>query len=94
MIGAVLFDLDGVLVDTFEVWFAVVPRPKPAPDMVLAACELLGVAPTEAVMVGDSSYDRDAARAAGVRFIGFRCAGDAKIETLVELLPALGMRIG
>ena len=42
-----------------------VPRKKPAPDPVLAACERLGVAPAQAVMVGDSMNDALAARAAG-----------------------------
>lgn len=39
---------------------------KPAGDMVLLACRKLGVAPGEAVMVGDSGNDALAARAAGV----------------------------
>ena len=42
-----------------------VARKKPAADPVLAACNLLGVAPNEAVMVGDSANDALAARAAG-----------------------------
>jgi phosphoglycolate phosphatase len=41
------------------------PKKKPAPDPVLAACRQLGVAPAEAVMVGDSTNDSLAARAAG-----------------------------
>ncbi len=40
-------------------------RKKPAPDPLLAACSALGVAPGEALMVGDSSNDAAAARAAG-----------------------------
>jgi phosphoglycolate phosphatase/AHBA synthesis associated protein len=39
-------------------------------------------------MVGDSRFDREAARAAGVRFVGFRTAGDRTVRTLGEL-PAL-----
>lgn len=38
-------------------------KPKPAP--LLAACERLGVAPHDAVMIGDSINDARAARAAG-----------------------------
>lgn len=49
-----------------------VPRSKPAPDMLLEACRRLGVAPAQAVLVGDSRYDEEAARAAGARFILFR----------------------
>ena len=43
------------------------PRPKPAPDPVLAALAQLRVAPEEALFVGDSPYDLAAGRAAGVR---------------------------
>jgi pyrophosphatase PpaX len=41
-------------------------RAKPHPDPVLLALERLGRAPAEAVLVGDSSHDVAAARAAGV----------------------------
>ena len=45
-------------------------RPKPAPDGLLAACDLLGVAPGDSVMIGDSTWDLEAARAAGADFVG------------------------
>jgi phosphoglycolate phosphatase len=38
---------------------------KPAADMLLAACERMGVRPAEAIMLGDSDNDVLAARAAG-----------------------------
>lgn len=44
--------------------------PKPAADQLLAACAELGVEPTEAVMVGDSTWDQVAAHVAGCDFIG------------------------
>ena len=66
-----------------------VPRGKPAPDMIFRALELLGIPSEEAWMVGDSSYDRDAARAAGVRFVGLGIEGDVRIETLKDLLALL-----
>ncbi len=56
-----------------------VPRSKPAPDMVFEACRRLGVAPAEAVLVGDSSYDEDAARAAGASFVLFRSFADLRL---------------
>jgi HAD superfamily hydrolase (TIGR01509 family) len=62
-----------------------VPAGKPAPDMVLEACRRLGVTPRAAVVVGDSRYDRDAAAAAAVCFVGLRIDGDARIERLSEL---------
>ncbi len=43
-----------------------VPRPKPAPDMLLAALRRLGAAPGEALYVGDMDVDVQTARAAGV----------------------------
>ena len=66
-----------------------VALPKPAPDPLLRACKLVGVAPGEALMVGDSAYDRDAASAAGVRFAGI--GGIGGDDTLGELAEVLGM---
>jgi phosphoglycolate phosphatase len=43
-----------------------VPRPKPAPDMLLAALHRLGVSPGQALYVGDMDVDVQTARAAGV----------------------------
>jgi len=63
-----------------------VPEAKPAPDIVVEACRRLGASAAEAFVVGDSRYDRDAARGAGVRFVGVRMDGDARIERLGELL--------
>lgn len=45
-------------------------RPKPEADGLLAACAALGVAPETAVMIGDSSWDAEAASRAGIRFVG------------------------
>ena len=47
-----------------------VPSAKPAPDMVFRACELLGVEPWDALVVGDSPYDKQAAASAGAPFAG------------------------
>lgn len=43
-----------------------VPRKKPSPDMIVTALEKLGIAPLQALVVGDSAADVGAARAAGV----------------------------
>lgn len=45
-------------------------RPKPAPDQILAGAAALERAPSELTMIGDSSWDRDAALAAGAGFVG------------------------
>jgi nicotinate-nucleotide--dimethylbenzimidazole phosphoribosyltransferase len=42
---------------------------KPAPDGILAALHRLGVSASRCLFVGDRAVDRDAARAAGVRFV-------------------------
>jgi phosphoglycolate phosphatase len=42
---------------------------KPSPNMLLAACSRLGIAPNEMLYVGDSSVDIAAARAAGLPVI-------------------------
>lgn len=48
---------------------------KPDPDLVLAALKKLGVPANSAAMVGDSVYDGEAAKAAGVRFWAVTCGG-------------------
>jgi HAD superfamily hydrolase (TIGR01509 family) len=48
---------------------------KPEPDIVLAALKRAKVKAAEAIMVGDTPYDVEAATRAGVRIIGFRSGG-------------------
>ena len=48
---------------------------KPAPDIVEAALEQCGRRSDEAVMLGDTPYDVQAAGRAGVRVIALRCGG-------------------
>ena len=64
-------------------------RPKPAPDLLVHALEGLGLPAAAAGMVGDSRFDREAAAAAGVRFIGLRTPGDVQLQQLEELLALL-----
>jgi phosphoglycolate phosphatase len=45
--------------------------PKPAPDLLIHAADLLGVAPGQCVMVGDTAFDVQAGRAAGMDTIAF-----------------------
>jgi HAD superfamily hydrolase (TIGR01549 family) len=46
-----------------------VPRPKPAPDGIVLACERLGVAPHDTAYVGDADVDLEAARRCGAAAI-------------------------
>jgi phosphoglycolate phosphatase len=43
------------------------PKPKPAPDMLIAALDALGVSAARALYVGDMTVDIETARAAGAR---------------------------
>lgn len=65
-------------------------RAKPAPDLVELALRELSLRASEAVMVGDSRFDRMAAGAAGVRFIGLKIDGDARVERLGDVPAELG----
>jgi HAD superfamily hydrolase (TIGR01509 family) len=50
-------------------------RSKPFPDIFLAALEAASVRADEAVVIGDTPYDAEAAVKAGVRPIGVLCGG-------------------
>lgn len=55
---------------------------KPAPDIVLAALEAVGVPAERAVMLGDTVYDVRAAHAAGVTVVGLVSGGISEQELL------------
>ena len=75
-------------------------KPKPEPDGVFEACRLLGVDAGDTVMVGDSTWDAQAAQAAGAAFVGVPADGfDARIrgeiqtaETMERALAEVGLR--
>jgi phosphoglycolate phosphatase-like HAD superfamily hydrolase len=60
---------------------------KPAPDIVHAALKKTRVRASDALMVGDTPYDVEAAARAGVRAIAFRCGGwnDATLQGAVAI---------
>jgi phosphoglycolate phosphatase-like HAD superfamily hydrolase len=55
---------------------------KPAPDIVVAAVDKLGLANTQCPMVGDTIYDGQACRAAGIAFLGVLSGGTSETELL------------
>lgn len=64
-----------------------VTHAKPAPDMVIRACEHFKVDRAHVLVVGDSRYDKEASRAAGVRFAGYGgIQGDHTFAQLTDLL--------
>jgi HAD superfamily hydrolase (TIGR01509 family) len=60
---------------------------KPDPDIIHAALEKAKASPSAAVMIGDTPYDIEAARRAGVRAIAFRCGGwqDADLKGAIAI---------
>ena len=76
-------------------------RKKPDPLPLLKTCEALGTAPARTLMIGDSSNDARAARAAGCPVVlvsyGYNhgepvrgADADGFVDSLAELLPAAG----
>ncbi|MDR2141326.1 MAG: HAD family hydrolase [Deltaproteobacteria bacterium] len=59
-----------------------VPRPKPDPDILLTALKQLGNGCDEAVYIGDSLVDIEAARAAGIKGLGLYQGGVSSEELL------------
>jgi HAD superfamily hydrolase (TIGR01509 family) len=54
---------------------------KPSPDIFLQALDRLApISPSETCVVGDTKYDGEAARRAGVPFIGLLCGGSSREE--------------
>jgi phosphoglycolate phosphatase len=76
-----------------------VPEKKPSPRAVTHVLDALGVAAHDAVVVGDSAFDVDAAQGAGVRAVGvtygFRprasiAHADALVDRFADLPRVLG----
>ena len=55
-------------------------RSKPAPDIFQAALDKLGLAGRDAVAIGDTPYDAQAAGQAGLATIGMLCGGFTEAE--------------
>lgn len=74
-----------------------VAEAKPAPDMILLACERVGVDPGDAVYVGDLTEDVEAGRKAEVGVVvvvnipdeGMKEMADFALASLAELRPEL-----
>ena len=65
-----------------------IPRPKPHPDMLLEVLSYFGIASDQALYVGDSQVDAEAAQAANVPFVAYRneaLPAPYYIESLKEL---------
>lgn len=56
-----------------------VDEPKPSPQPVLRACDMLGIEPKNAVFIGDTRSDVQAGRAAGCTVIGVGVEADFEV---------------
>ena len=72
-----------------------VQRGKPFPDLFLHAAEQMGADPADAIVVEDSPYGVEAAKAAGMTVVGYagltpasRLAGADRVITTMADLPA------
>jgi phosphoglycolate phosphatase-like HAD superfamily hydrolase len=68
-----------------------VRNPKPHPDPLYRVLEHYRIAPHEALFVGDSEVDRQAAAAAGIPFVSYKTdlPGFARIDHHGEILSLL-----
>lgn len=69
-----------------------VERGKPAPDVFLRAAELLGVAPGDCLVIEDACQGVRAAKAAGMRCIGFAnpMSGGQDLSLADEIVGTIG----
>jgi HAD superfamily hydrolase (TIGR01509 family) len=60
---------------------------KPDPDIVRAALDRLDHPPDRVILLGDTPYDVEASRRAGIRVVALRCGGwgDADLEGAVRV---------
>lgn len=85
---------DFELTSFFEVVMtaAKVKKPKPDPEQLLAIMDKYGLQPREILFVGDSDYDRMAARSAGTWFAAFK-APDLQADIHVQAMNELAVRL-
>lgn len=66
-----------------------VANPKPAPDTIIAFCDLTGLKPSEIAVVGDNRHDLEMARAAGAGLAVAVLSGTGTRETLAPMADAV-----
>jgi HAD superfamily hydrolase (TIGR01509 family) len=85
------------LMDRFELWpffdlvitAADVKNPKPHPESIEKILAKLNLKKKEAVFIGDSEVDRQAAESAGVKFIAYKNRSIAKESFIDDHLKIL-----
>lgn len=66
-----------------------VDEPKPSPEPILRACEILNTKPKNAIFIGDTRTDVRASRAAGILIIGVGVEADFRVESPEDLKDKL-----
>lgn len=66
-----------------------VANPKPAPDAILAFCDLTGLRPTEIAMIGDNRHDLEMARAGGCGLAIGVLSGTGTRESLSQIADVI-----
>jgi len=62
---------------------------KPNPEIVLKSCKLLNLKTSDVILIGDTSSDVEAGKAAGCKVIGLNVDADYTIENISELTNLL-----
>jgi phosphoglycolate phosphatase-like HAD superfamily hydrolase len=73
-----------------------VQNPKPAPDMILLACERCGCIPDETIYVGDMPIDMIAGRRAGVTAVAVKSdffleSGYSDYDAFIDTYDKIGV---
>lgn len=85
---AILMLQSAELLDYFEIVIGndSVKNPKPDPEMYLSAMQRLGVTPTETIIIEDSQYGIEAARASGANVYVVKGTEDVHIGLFGDIL--------
>lgn len=66
-----------------------VKNPKPAPDMILRACQRLHVEPRETIFLGDTKTDVQAGKRAGCVVVGYKMKSAPAIKNLMQFVTLI-----
>lgn len=61
-------------------------KPKPSPDMINDILDRSGIARKYCIYIGDSIFDEESCRKAGVKFVGYKYKAPCTINRLNEIL--------
>lgn len=68
-----------------------VKRPKPNPDILFEAAKRLEHSPDDLLFVGDSEFDKQAAKGSGCQFVSYKWDGGVRIDHHTDLLKLLNV---